>query len=225
METEDGKWILICGCSWFALPFHFSILGKSAGRWGPCFFRFLGLCCSFSKMAALGGITFRSRSCTERPLNAEEKIVVVHWLSCVQLFETSWTAAAKLSYPPLSPRVCPNSCPLCRWCHPTISSSVPRLLLLPSVFPSIRGFSNELALGIRWTKYWSFSFSISLSTESSKLICFKTDLFYLLAVQGTLKSVLQHHSLKASILRCSTLFMVQLSHPYMTTGKTMWFSC
>ena len=151
METEDGKWILICGCSWFALPFHFSILGKSAGRWGPCFFRFLGLCCSFSKMAALGGITFRSRSCTERPLNAEEKIVVVHWLSCVQLFETSWTAAAKLSYPPLSPRVCPNSCPLCRWCHPTISSSVPRLLLLPSVFPSIRGFSNELALGIPMT--------------------------------------------------------------------------
>ena len=125
METEDGKWILICECSWFARPFHFSILGKSTGRWGPCFFRFLGLCCSFSKMAALGGITFRSRSCTECPLDAEEEIVVVHWLSCVQLFATSWTAAAKLPCPPLSPRVCPNSCPLCQWCHPTISSSVP----------------------------------------------------------------------------------------------------
>ena len=96
-------------------------------------------------------------------------------------------------------------------CHP---------LLLPlSIFPSTRGFSNESTLHIRWSKYWSFSFSISPSNEYSGLISFKTDWFDLLAVQGTLKSLLQHHSSKASILQCSAFFIVQLSHPYMTTGK------
>ena len=99
------------------------------------------------------------------------------------------------------------------FCHP--------LLLLLSIFPSIRVFSNELALHIRWPKYWSFSFSNSPSNEYSGLISFTTDWFDLLAVQGTLKHSLQHHSSKASILQCSTFFMVQLSHPYMTTGKTM----
>ena len=93
------------------------------------------------------------------------------------------------------------------------------LLLLPSIFPSIRIFSNESVLRIRWPKYWSFSFSISPSNEYSGLISFRMDWLALLAVQGTLKSLLQHHSSKASILRRSTFFIVQLSHPYMTTGK------
>ena len=94
------------------------------------------------------------------------------------------------------------------------------LLLLPSIFPSIRVFSNESALRIRQPKYWSFSISISPSNEYSGLVSFRMDWFDLLAVQGTLKSLLQHHSSKASILQCSAFFMVQLSHPYMTTGKT-----
>ena len=98
-------------------------------------------------------------------------------------------------------------------CHP--------LLLLPSIFPSIRVFSNESALHIRWPKYWSFIFSISPSNEYSGLIAFMMDWFDLLAVQGTLKTLLQHHSSKASILQHSAFFVVQLSHPYMTTGKTI----
>ena len=95
------------------------------------------------------------------------------------------------------------------------------LLLLPSIFPSIRVFSNKSALHIRWPKYWSFSFNISPSNEHPGLISFRMDWLDLLAVQGTLKSLLQHHSSKASILRHSTFFIVQLSHPYMTTGKTI----
>ena len=98
-------------------------------------------------------------------------------------------------------------------CHP--------LLLLPSIFPSIRVFSNESALHIRWPKYWSFSFIISFSNEYSGLISFRMDWLDLLAIQGTLKSLLQYHSSKASILRCSAFFIIQLSHPYMTTGKTI----
>ena len=98
-------------------------------------------------------------------------------------------------------------------CHP--------ILLLLSVFPSIRVFSNESVLCIRWPKYWSFSFSISLSNEHSGLVSFKIDWFDLLAVRATLKSLLQHHSSKASILRRSAFFIVQLSHPYITTGKTI----
>ena len=93
------------------------------------------------------------------------------------------------------------------------------LLLLPSNFPSIRIFSSELALPIRWPKYWSFSFCISHSNEYSGLISFRIDWFDFLALQGTLKSLLQNHNLKASILQCSTFFMVQLLHPYMTTGN------
>ena len=95
------------------------------------------------------------------------------------------------------------------------------LLLLPSIFTIIRVFSNESALHIRWPKYWSFGLSISPSSENSGLISFRTDWFDLLAVQGTLKSLLQHHSSNASILRRSAFFTVQLSHPYMTTGKTI----
>ena len=94
------------------------------------------------------------------------------------------------------------------------------LLLLPSIFPSVRVFSNKSALRIRWPKYWSFSFSISPSSEYSELISFRIDRFNVLAVQGTLKNLLQHHSWKASIRWCSAFFMVQFSHPSMTTGKT-----
>ena len=97
----------------------------------------------------------------------------------------------------------------------------PLLLLPSSIFLSIRIFSNESALRIRWPKYWSFSFSISLSNEYSGLIPFRTDGFDLLAVQGSLKSLLQHHSSKASTLQCSAFFMVQFLHPYMTIGKTI----
>ena len=96
-----------------------------------------------------------------------------------------------------------------------------RPLLLPSILPSIRVFSNKSVLHIRWPKYWSFIFSISPSSEYSGLISFRIDLFDLLAVQGTVKSLLQHHSSIASVLQCSVYFMVQLSHPYMTTGKTI----
>ena len=96
-----------------------------------------------------------------------------------------------------------------------------RLLLLPSIFTIIRVFSNELTLCMRWPKYWSFSFSISSSNEHPGLISFRMDWLDLLEVQGTLKSLLQHHSSKASIVRCSAFFTVQLSHPYMTTGKTI----
>ena len=96
-----------------------------------------------------------------------------------------------------------------------------RLLLPPSIFPSIRVFSNESALCIRWPKYWSFSFSISPSNEHSGLISFRMDWLDLPAVQGTLKSLLQYHSSKASLLPCSAFFIVQLSHPYMTTGQTI----
>ena len=98
-------------------------------------------------------------------------------------------------------------------CHP--------LLLLSSIFPRIRVFSNESALHIRWSKYWSFIFNISPSNEHPGLISFRMDLLDLLAVQGTLKNLLQHHNSKASILRCSAFFIIQLSHPYMTTGKTI----
>ena len=97
------------------------------------------------------------------------------------------------------------------------------LLLLPSIFPSIGVFSNELAIFIKWPKYWSFSFSISPSNEYSGLISFRIDWFDLLAVQGTLKSLVQQHSSKTSILWCSAFFIVQLSYPYMTTGKTIAF--
>ena len=144
----------------------------------------------------------------------------VQSLSHVRLFATPWTAACQAS---LS---ITNSRSLLKLMF--IESVMPsnhlilcRLLLLPSIFPIIRVFSNELAFHIRWPKYWSFSFSISPSSEYVGLISFWMDWLDLLAVQGTLKSLLQHHSPKASILRCSAFFMVQLSHPYMTTGKTI----
>ena len=111
-----------------------------------------------------------------------------------------------------------NSCPSHWWCHPTISSSV---LPFPSWLQSITVFFNESVLHMRWPKYWSFSFNISPSSEHSGLISFRIDWLDLLAVQGTLKSLLKHQGSKSSILQCSAFFMVQLSHPYMTTGKTI----
>ena len=124
---------------------------------------------------------------------------------------------ARLSCPSLSPGVCSNSCPLPRWWHLTLCRP---LLLLPSIFPSIRIFFNESVLHMRWPKYWSFSPSISPSNEYSGLISLRIDCFDLLTVQRNIKSLLQHHNLKASILQHSAFFMVQYSHPYMTTGKT-----
>ena len=142
-------------------------------------------------------------------------------LSHVLLFATPWIAACKVSLSITNSQsllklmsmelVMPSNHLIL--CHP--------LLLLPSVFPSIRVFSNESVLHIRWPKYWSFSFSISPFNEYSGLIPFRMDWLDLLAVQGTLKSLLQHHSSKASILPCSAFFIVQLSHPYMTIGKTI----
>ena len=145
----------------------------------------------------------------------------VQLLSRVQLFMTPGTTARQV---PLSITDSRNLLRLISFesvmpsnhlilCHP--------LLLLPSIFPSIRVFSNESALCIRWQKFWSFSFNISPSNEHSGLISFRMDWLDLLAVQGTLKSLLQHHSSKASILQCSPFLIVQLSLPYMTTGKTI----
>ena len=144
----------------------------------------------------------------------------VQLFSCVRLFATPWTAARQAS------RSITNSQSLLKLmsfesvmpsnhlilCHP--------LLILLSIFPSIRVFLNESVLHIRWPKYWSLSFSISPSSEYSGLISFRMDWLDLLAVQGTLKSLLQHHSSKASILQHSAFFIVQLSHPCMTTKKT-----
>ena len=118
------------------------------------------------------------------------------------------------------PGVYPNSCPLSRWCHLTAILCCP-LLLLPSIFPNIRVFSNESTLRIRWPKYWSCSFNISPSNEHPGLISFRMDWLDLLAVQRTLESLLQHHSSKASILLPSAFLIVQLLHACMITGKTI----
>ena len=142
-------------------------------------------------------------------------------LSCVRLFATPWTAEPQAS---LSFTNTQSSLRLM-----SIESVMPSnqlilccaLLLLPLIFPSIRVFSKKSVLRIRWPKHWSFSFSISPSNEYSGLISFRMDWLDLLAVQGTLKSLLQHHSSKASILQCSAFFIVQLSYPYMTPGKTI----
>ena len=144
--------------------------------------------------------------------------------SCSVVSNSLWPHELQYARPPCplpSPGVYPNPCPLCRWYHPTFSSSVVPFSSCPQIFPSISVFSNESALCMRWPKYWSFSFSISPSNEHPGLISFRRDWLDLLAVQGTLRSLLQHHSSKASILRCSAFFIVQLSHPYMTTGKTI----
>ena len=124
---------------------------------------------------------------------------------------------ARLPCPSLTWEAYSNSCPLSRWSNHLILC---HSLLLPSIFPSIRVFSDKSVLRIRWPKYWSFSFSISPSNEYSGSISFRMDWLDLLAVQGTLRHLLQHHSPKPQILQCSAFFTVQPSHPYMTTGKT-----
>ena len=156
--------------------------------------------------------------------NSEDKGKSVQSLSRVRLFATPWTAARQASPSRTNswslPKLMSNES-----VHPSMPFNhlilCRPLLLLPSIFPSIRVFSNESVLHIRWPKYWSFSFSISPSNEYSGLISFRIDWLHLLAVQGTLKSLLQHSSSKTSILQCSAFFMVQLSHPYMTTGKVI----
>ena len=155
-----------------------------------------------------------------RPFSGE-RISSVQSLSRVRLFATPWTATLQVSLSITNSRsllklmsiesvILSNHLILC---HP--------LLLLPSIFPSIRGFSNESVLHIRWPKYWSFSFSTSPSNEYPGRISFRMGWLRLLAVQGTLKSLLQHRSSKPSVLRCSAFFIVQLSHPYITTVKTI----
>ena len=144
----------------------------------------------------------------------------VQLLSCVQLFATPWTAALQASLSITNSRACSNSCPsggdAVQPSHLLSSPSPPAFNLSQH-----QDLSNESVFHIRWPKYWSFSFSISPSNEYSGLFSFRIDWFDLLAVQGTLKSLLQHHSSKASILQHSGFFRVQLSHPYMTTGKTI----
>ena len=156
--------------------------------------------------------------------SSEEEVInfsSVQSQSCLTLWPDG-PQHARLPCPSPTPRACSNSCPLRWWCHPSNHLILCHLLLLlPSIFPSIRVFSNELVLCIRWPRYWSFSFNISPSNEHPGLISFMMDWLDLLAVQGTLKSLLQHHSSKASILRHSAFFIVQLSHPYMTTEKTI----
>ena len=162
----------------------------------------------------------REAQCIGRKLAliSQSKMSSVQLLSHVQLFTTPWTTACQASLSITNSRsllkllsiesvMPPNHLILC---HP--------FLFLPSIFPSIRVFSNESTLHMRWPKYWSFSFNISPSNEHPGLISFRMDWLDLLAVQRTLKSLLQHHSSKASVL-CSAFFIVQLSHPYMTTGK------
>ena len=166
----------------------------------------------------------KCNTCKIRPYGKsnENKIIsLVQSLSCVRLFATPCTAARQASLSitnsqsPPKPMSIESVMPSNHLilCHP--------LLLLPSIFSSIRVFSNESALRIMWPKYWSFSFNISPTNEHPGLISFRMDWLDLLAVQETVKSLLQHHSSKASILRHSAFFTVQLSHPYMTTGKTI----
>ena len=144
----------------------------------------------------------------------------VQSLSRVQLFATPWTAARQASLSITNSRSLPKLM-FIESVMPSNHLILCRPLLLPSIFPTIRVFSNESALRIRWPKYWSFSFNISPSNEHPRLISFTMDWLDLLAVQRTLKSLLQYHSSKASILQSSAFFIVQLSHPYITTGKTI----
>ena len=151
----------------------------------------------------------RQVSCSVQSLS-RGRLFVTPWIAACQASLSITNSQSLLKLMPIE-SVMPSSHLIL--CHP--------LLLLPSMFPSIRVFPNESALHIRWPKYWSFSFSISPFNEHPGLVSFRMDWLDLLAVQGTLKSLLQHHSSKVSILLCSAFFLVQLSHPYMTTGKTI----
>ena len=202
-KTQDGVWKV-------ALLGKHSVNGKMTVT-SP--FEILNI---FKHQKPLGGARCQARKAVRGP-----QFSSVQSLSCVQLFMTPRTAARQASLSFTNSQsllklmsiesVMPSNDLIL--CHP--------LLLLPSIFPGIRVFSNESALCIRWPKYWNFSFSVHPSNEYSGLISFRMDWLDLLAVQGTLKSLLQHHSPKASILQCSAFFMVQLSHPYMTTETTI----
>ena len=166
-------------------------------------------------------MSFFTNDFIKKFLPENSKFSSVQSLSCVRLFATLWTAACQSSLSitnyqsPPKPMSIESVMPSNHLilCHP--------FLLLPSIFPSMRVFSKESALHIRWPKYWSFNFSISPSNEHPGLISFRMDWLDLLAVQRTLNSLLQHHSSEASILQCSVFFIVQLTHPYMTTGKSI----
>ena len=181
-------------------------------------FIFLG-----SKIIVDGDCIYKIKRCLLLGRKQWQPYKPVQLLSRVQLFATPWTAAHQDSLLTTNPQSLLK--------HMSIESVMPSnhlilcrpLLLLPSIFPSIRVFSKESVFHIRWLKYWSFSFSISPFNEYSGLISFRIDWFDLLAVQGTLKNLLQHHSSKASILWCSALFMVQLSHPYMLSRLVIAF--
>ena len=153
-----------------------------------------------------------------RSQNHANQFSSVQSLSRVRLFVTPWTATCQASLSITNSRSPPMPMSI-ELMMPSNHLILCRPLLLPSIFPSIRVFSNESVFRIRWPKYWSFSFNISPSNEHPGLISFRMDWLDLFVIQGTLKSLLQHHSSKASILQCSAFFIVQLSHPYMTTGK------
>ena len=180
-----------------------------------------GGCCERHPLLCYSKILLWRLVLTDKLISEFKAISSVHSLSRVWHFATAWTVAQQAS---LSIN---NSWSLLKLM--SIESVMPSnhlilccpLLLLPSIFPSIRVFPNESVIHISWPKYWSFSFSISSSKEYSGLISFRIDWFDLLAVQGTPKDLLQHNSSKASILWCWAFFMVLLSHPYMTTGKTI----
>ena len=165
---------------------------------------------------------YSSGKCKSRP-RGDITSCLLESVQSLSVSNSLWPRGLRHTRPPCplpTPGVYPKSCPLSQVMPSNHLALCRPLLLLPSIIPSIRVFSNKSALHIRWPKYWSFIFSITPSNEYSGLI-FRMDWLDLLAVQGTLKSLLQHHSSKASILRLSAFFTVQLSHPYMTTGKTI----
>ena len=170
-------------------------------------------------LAIYSWIWLQRQGKTNIKLNNWTQFSSVQLLSHVRLFVTPWIAARQASLPSPTPGVYPNPCPSSDDSQPSHPLSSP--LLLPPILPSIRVFSNESTLHMRWPKYWSFSFNISPSNEHPGLIFFRMDWLDLLVDQGTLKSLLQHHSSKVSILWHSAFFTIQLSHPYMTTGKTI----
>ena len=169
-----------------------------------------------------------SNNTCSRATDSSEILIEWLWFSSLQysrsvVFDPLWPLGLQHTRPPYptpTPGVYPNSCSLSQWWHPTISSSVVPFSSCPQPFPASGSFQMS-ALRIRWPKYWTFSFNIHLANEHPRLISFGMDWLDLLSVQGTLKSLLQHHSSKASFLWCSAFFTVQLSNPYMTTGKTI----
>ena len=178
----------------------------------PSFWNQRSKCCPFVGLAGLNG---REKREMAEPMASA--LSSVQSLSCVDSLRAHGLQTARLSCPSPAPRACPNSF------HRVCDAIQPSPLSSPSppVFPSIRVFSNESVRPIRWQKYWSFRFIIRPSNEYSGLISFRMDWLDLLADQGTLKSLLQYLSSKASILQCSAFFIVQLLHPYLTTGKTI----